>query len=410
MKKKIVLVFFAWFTVCLLGALPYYFSGKIPRFTDAVFESTSGFTTTGATVLARVEDLPGWLLFYRAMTQWLGGIGIILLITVAFPRIGGGGFLVNKVSTSSLENEKYLPRTGITIGNIIAVYTALTLLEAVLLFIFGMNWFDALAHALSTVSTGGFSTRSSGIGSYNSPAIEWIFTVFMFVSGLNFLLFVQILQKRPRQVLRNSELKTYTGIILAAGVICAVSLCLHSVPAGTAIRQSFFQSASFLSTSGFYSANYTAWYPAAQGALFFMLFIGGCSGSAAGGIKVIRLVILSRQTVNESRRLIIPHGVFSLRLNGKGGKKDVVYGVAGFVFLYFIILFLAAVLVSSSGADVFTSLNTALFCQGNVGSGLAANTIEFPPYVKWGLSLVMIAGRLELWPVLVLFTKDIWRK
>jgi trk system potassium uptake protein TrkH len=234
----------------------------------------------------------------------------------------------------------------------------------------------------------------------------------MFLAGLNFSLLWLLLRGKPSNILRNSEARAYAGIILFAGAIVTIAILPQTPSFLTALRQGFFHVTSFISTSGFYAADYNLWPSAAHGVLFFLLFIGGCSGSAAGGIKVIRYVILLKQTRNEMRRIIYPRGVFSIQLDGKSGKKDAVYSVTGFVFLYFVTLFFTALLVSTSGADVLDSLNTALICQGNIGLGLGGLKPFplFPAYVKWGLCLAMIMGRLELWTVLVLFTGDFWRK
>ena len=415
MKKHLLLIFLVWLGVCLLGAAPYYFSGYIPNFTDAVFESVSGFTTTGATLLADVEALPCWLLFWRALTNWLGGMGIVLFSATILPLLETGGFQLHKAGTSGPDNEKIVLRISLAARILLLLYISLTALQVLLLFFFGMNWFDAITHAFSTMSTGGFSTRNASIAYYNSPAIEWVCVVFMFLAGFNLFLVWRLLQGKARDVMRNSEARAYAGIILAAAVIITIAILPQGPSLEAALRKALFQAASLLSTCGLFSADFNHWPSVAQGALFFLLFIGGCSGSTAGGIKVIRYVILSKQTWNEMKRIVYPRGVFNIMLDGRSGKKDMVYGVAGFVFLYFVILFFTALLVSSSGADVFTSLNTALICQGNIGLGLGnqrpANVFPgFPAYVKWGLSLVMIMGRLELWTVLVLFTGDFWRK
>jgi len=389
MKKQFSLVFFTLLIVCFLGALPFYFSGSIPSFTDAVFESVSGFTTTGATVLKDIEALPNILLFWRALTQWLGGMGILLLVIDSF-RI----------------QKKEMLRI------LLPIYAALTALQFILLAIFGMNWFDALTHSMSTMSTGGFSIRNNGIAYYNSAAVEWVCVFFMFFSGINFFLIWRLLFRKADDVIRNTETRVYAGIILLAAAIVTAAILTQSAsntsslsPAASfvkAARQAFFHVTSTISTCGFFNADYKYWPSAAQGAIFFLLLIGGCSGSAAGGIKVVRHVILSRQMANEMKRFIYPRGVFDIPLNGKSGNKKAVHPAAGFIFLYFLILFLTALLVSVSGMDVFESLKTALVCLGNTGLGLSA--ADFPAYVKWGLCLVMIAGRLELWAILVIFS------
>jgi len=389
MKKQFSLVFFTLLVVSVLGALPFYFSGFIPNFTDAVFESISGFTTTGATVLKNIEALPNVLLFWRALTQWLGGMGILLLVT--------GSFRVQKKEIIRI---------------LLSFYAALTALQFILLAIFGMNWFDALTHSMSTMSTGGFSIRNSGIAYYNNAAAEWICAFFMFLSGINLFLVWRLFFRKSDDIIRNTETKVYAGIILIAAAIVTAALFFQSssntMLFSTAIRRAFFHVTSTISTCGFFNADYNYWPSAAQGVIFFLLLIGGCSGSAAAGIKVIRHVVLSKQMANEMKRFIYPRGIFDIPLNGKSGNKKAVHTAAGFIFLYFLILFLTAMLVSLSGAGVFDSLKTALVCLGNAGLGLPAS--DFPAFVKWGLCLVMIMGRLELWALLVIFSGVFKRK
>jgi len=367
----------------MLGALPFFFSGYIPNFTDAFFESVSGFTTTGATVLKNIETLPAALLFWRALTQWLGGLGILLL--------AAGSFRVHKKEFLHV---------------LLPMYAALTSLQFILLAVFGMNWFDALTHSMSTMSTGGFSIRNNGIAYYNNAAAEWICVPFMFVSGINLLLVRQAFRGKAETILRNTETKVYAGIILIASVIAAVSIYAQgfdkAVSFPAAARHALFYVTSTISTCGFFNADYNFWPAAAQGVIFFLLLIGGCSGSAAGGIKVVRHVVLSRQTANEMKRFIYPRGIFDIPLDGKSGNKKAVHPAAGFLFLYFLILFFTALLVSSSGMEVFESLRTALVCLGNTGLGLCM--ANFPAYVKWWLCFVMITGKLELWAVLVILS------
>ncbi|MDR0389506.1 MAG: TrkH family potassium uptake protein, partial [Spirochaetaceae bacterium] len=295
------------------------------------------------------------------------------------------------------------------------LYITLTAAQIVLLAAFGMGWFDAAVHSFSTMATGGFSSRNESIAYYRSPGVEWVCAVFMLLAGCNFTLLCQALRGKPREALRSSELRAYGVIILVSVIILAASILPQSPTPETALRYAFFNTASVLTTTGLFNADYGLWPPAARALIFFLMFLGGCSGSAAGGIKVIRHFILWKQAGNEMKRNIFPRGVFSIQLNGKPGGKEVVYGVAGFVFLYFVTLFAAALLVSSTGKDVFVSLNVALLSLGNIGLGLGklgpfTAFPAYPAYVKWGLCFVMILGRLELQAVLVIFTREFWRR
>jgi trk system potassium uptake protein TrkH len=331
-SRGLLIVFLAWAAACLLGALPYYCTGFIPNFTDAVFESVSGFTTTGATVLLDIEALPRPLIFWRALTHWLGGMGIVVLTVALLPLLGAGGFQLVKAESSGPDKEKIAPRITLNVRILWLVYLALTTAQALLLFCFGMDWFDAIVHAFSTMATGGFSSRNDSIAYYNSPAIEWICTAFMLLAGFNFSLTWQALRGNFRSVIRNSEARVYAAIVLISGVIITLAILPQSASIGTALRQAFFNTATIITSTGLFNENYNVWPALAQGILFFLMFLGGCSGSTSGGIKIIRYVILAKQTSNEMKKIVYPKGVFNIQLDGKSGKKDVVYGVAGFVF------------------------------------------------------------------------------
>ena len=402
-----LLVFFAWALACLLGALPYYFSGCTPHFTDAVFESVSGFTTTGLTMLRDIDIVPLSVLFWRALSQWLGGLGVLLFITVLLPALGSGGFQIYSAEESGPEREKIARRVNRSARAILLIYAGLTAAEIFLLRYFGMSWFDALTLAFSTMATGGFCSHGGGIAFYRSPAIEWVLAVFMFFAGFNYLLIWRMLRGKFRDCLRNSEAKLYTAIVVLASMVIAIVLFSAGDSPERGIRNALFNAVSILSTTGFSNADTGAWPALSQGLLFFLMFLGGCSLSTAGGIKIIRYVILAKQANNEMKKIIHPRGVFNIRLDGKNRNKDMVYGVAGFVFLYLLLIFLCALLVSSAGEDIFSSLEMALACLGNIGF---INPIPyFPAYVKWGLALAMLIGRLELWAVLVIFTRDFWK-
>jgi trk system potassium uptake protein TrkH len=406
------LVFPGWVFICLLGAAPFYLSGFAPSLAGAVFESVSGFTTTGATVFADVETLPRSLLFWRAMTQWLGGMGAIVLAAVFLPLPEAGVLQPSLNSLFRAESpgpvaDKISPRFTGTLKQFGILYAALTALQVLLLAAGGMTWFDAAVHAFSTVSTGGFSSRNAGIAAYRSPFIGWVCTTGMFLAGLNFSLVFRLLRGRCRDFCSNSEARAYGGITLAAVIIITWAILPQSPSPGTAIRQAVFQAVSVLTTTGYAAAGSNRWPPLGGGILFFLMFIGGCSGSAAGGIKVIRHVALVKQMGNEMKKIIYPRGVFSIQINGRPGGNGMVYGAAGFVFLYFVCLFAAALLVSGAGLDVFSSVWTALICLGNTGPGPVPRFpgfSAFPGYVTWGLSFVMLLGRLELWAVIVFFS------
>ncbi|MDR0600876.1 MAG: TrkH family potassium uptake protein [Treponema sp.] len=407
-------VVFAWVFTSFSGALPYVLSGHVPSFTNAVFESVSGFTTTGISLISDVEILPRSLLLWRGMTHWLGGIGIIVLTVALVPVIGTGGFRLLKMETTGPEKEKFTPKVTETAKILSLIYLGLTGLQSVLLLSGGMNWLDAVFHAFSTMATGGFSTRNDGIAYYRSPYIEWVCTVFMLLAGFNFTLMYRLLRGKLREITHNSEARTYGLVLFVSVFLVTVSILPSSASAGAAVRQAFFQVASIITTTGFSSAGYNLWPPLAQSVLFILMFSGACSGSTSGGIKLIRYVILAKQMKNEMKRFLFSRGVFSIRIDRKTGRKDVVYSVAGFIFLYFSFVLGATLLVCSSGIDLFNSLNTALITVGNIGLGLGslssgAILVDTPASVKWGLSFFMLSGRLELLTILVLFMPGCWR-
>ena len=362
-----LLIFFVWILACLLGALPYYFSGCTPHFTDAVFESVSGFTTTGLTVLRDIETVPLPVLFWRALSQWLGGFGVLLFITVLLPALGSGGFQIYSAEESDPEREKITRRVNRSARIILLVYAGLTVVEIFLLRCFGVNWLDAAMYAFSTMATGGFSPHGGGIAFYRSPAVEWVVAAFMFLAGFNYLLIWRMLRGKFRDCLRNSEAKVYTAIVVLVSIIIAIAVFSAGDSPESGARKAVFNTVSILSTTGFSNADTGAWPALAQGSLFFLMFLGGCSLSTAGGIKIIRYVILAKQANNEMKKIIHPRGVFNIRLDGKNRNKDMVYGVAGFVFLYLLLIFLCALLVSSAGEDIFSSLEMALACLGKIG-------------------------------------------
>jgi trk system potassium uptake protein TrkH len=412
-KTGFLLVTLAWVFLCLLGALPYYCSGVLPGFVDAVFESVSGFTTTGATVIADVEALGRPILFWRGFTHWIGGMGIVVLTVAILPLLGAGGFHLFQAESPGPESGRITPRIRSAAKILWFIYLALTLAETVLLRLFGMNWFDALIHSFSTMATGGFSTRNRSIAAYDSPAIEWVCILFMFLAGFNFGLIYRFLQGKYREIRDNSEARVYGGIITIAAALCLFSL-LPRMPLAGGLRRSLFQVLSVLTTTGFSAADHSLWPPAAQACLFFLMFIGGCSSSTSGGIKVIRHVVLFKQMGNEFKRLLNPRGVFSIQLNRRPGKKEMVYGVAGFVFLYFVILLASTVVFSAAGLNILTALNLSLLSLGNIGLGLGQSDFgpiiyNLPVWAKYGLCFIMIAGRLELWTVFVLFSRE-WRR
>lgn len=396
-----------WIAIGVFGALPFYFSGAYPSFVDALFESVSGFTTTGATVAPDVEVLPRCVNLWRCQTHWLGGMGVIALAVALIPLLGVGGFRMIKAETTGPEKGKVTARISSTAKVLWAVYFGLTLLQAVLLHAYGMGWFDAVCHAFSTLGTGGFSTRNASVGAFSSPPIEWICTGFMLLASVNFALYYQLFRGRFGDVFRDSELRTFVGIVLVAiWVTTAVQSAGYS-SMSEALRYSAFQVSSILSTTGFMTADYVGWRPSAQLVLFVLFFIGGCSGSTAGGIKVIRWTVLWKQLENEFRRLLHPHGVFTVRINGQAGREEFVPLVASFIFVYLLLVLLTSFAGTLAGLDVTSAFTGALSMVGNVGPAFGAlgPTESFAglhPALKCWYVVAMVAGRLEIYTILIL--------
>ncbi|MDR1908859.1 MAG: TrkH family potassium uptake protein [Spirochaetaceae bacterium] len=407
------LVFAAWLLCALLGAFPYWLSGSGLSFTDSVFESACGFATTGATTVADVEALPRPLLLWRSMSHWLGGLGIVVLTIALFPLLGMGGFQLAKAEAPGAERQN--PRLSSSAKFLWLAYSILTALLFLLYRLGGMSGFDALCHALPVMASGGVSTRNAGMAFFDSPFIDGVSVVFMLLAGLNFNLYLKIGGGKFREALSNTEARAYLLIFALAALILGCSLVPVYGSLGQALRYGSYQAASVLSTTGSVIADYGLWPPLAQAVILALMFIGGCSGSTAGGIKVIRHVLLWKQAGNEIRRSLFPRGVFALRLNGKPARRDLVHGAAGFVCLYALTVIAAALVSAAAGLDMLSAGSIALAMTGNTGMGFGAagpgqNFGAFPDFLKWFYSFVMIAGRLELWTALVMLSPAYWRR
>ncbi|MDR3301685.1 MAG: TrkH family potassium uptake protein [Spirochaetaceae bacterium] len=403
----------SWILISLWGALPYLLAGAGISWTDAVFESSCSFATTGATTLADIEALPYSLLFWRSISHWTGGMGIILLTVALLPLLGVGGFQLIKAEAPGPEKEKITPKITVTAKVLWALYAVLTFIVFILYLIGGMSVFDAVCHAFTTLATGGVSTKNAGIAYYDSAYIDTVATVFMLLAGINFNLYYRMLRGKFREAIDNTELRVYIALFVIASLVIAFDISHHYDSWGTSLRFAAFQTASFITTAGIAITSYDSWPALSQTILFILMFLGGCSGSTAGGIKIVRYAVLYKQAGNEFRRMIYPRGVFSIKLNNRMGRKDLIYGVAAFMFLYFILIALTTLATAASGFDVLTSLSASLSVLGNVGTGFGAigpgnNYAFFPAHIKWLYSFLMITGRLELWTILVLFQREYW--
>lgn len=415
-RDSFVFVTFSWILASLIGALPFYLSGAIASLADAYFETMSGFTTTGATILTDIEKLPASLLFWRSLTNWLGGMGIVVLAVAILPFLGVGGLQLIEAEVPGLSVDKIAPRIAQTAKILWLIYLGLTLGSVFFLKLGGMSMFDSLVHTFATMATGGFSVKNASIAHYNSAYIDTVITVFMILGGINFSLLYKLICGRTFSAFKDTELCVYTAIFFASTIIVALSLYGGVYDSfAKCLRYSSFQVAAILTTTGYVTADYEKWPYAAQSVLFFLMFVGGCSGSTSGGIKVIRLVTLLKQAVGEMKSLIHPRGVFALKIGSSVVKSGVANAVAGFFFLYIMTVLTTAFVVATADHDMHTSFSTALSTVGNIGPGFGLigpveNYSFFQDYIKWFLSFAMLAGRLELYTVMVIFTPYFWRK
>lgn len=415
-KEGFLFVTFSWLMASLLGAIPFFISGYIPRYVDAFFEVMSGFTTTGASILSNIETLPRSLLLWRSTTHWLGGMGIVVLTVAIFPLLGFGGLRLMEAEAPGPSVDKITPRVSSTAKIFWFIYLGLTILEILLLMLGGMSLFDSICHTFATLATGGFSTKNSSISHFSSAYVDVVIIIFMLLAGTNFTLHYRCIMGKGRQAFRDPELRTYLIIFSISTLIIALDLRLHNQYGNTlnALRYASFQSSSILTTTGFATADFALWPAASQIVLFFLMFIGGCAGSTGGGIKVIRIITLFKMAFTEMRYLMNPKGVYTIFVNGKALRKNVVYDTAALVFLYFTFMIVSFVVVGLGGYDITTSVSATLANLGNIGPGFAlvgpaANYSFFPWWIKLWLSFAMLVGRLEVYTVLVLFSKRFWR-
>jgi trk system potassium uptake protein len=415
-RDGFLLVTLSWVFSALIGSLPFFISGVIPRFADAYFETMSGFTTTGASILTDIEALPKCMLFWRSLTHWLGGMGIVVLAVAVLPFLGIGAYQMVKAEAPGPTLDKIAPKMTHTAKILWLTYIFLTVAQTVLLMFGGMNLFDALTHTFGTVATGGFSPKGLSVGHYDSAFIDIVITVFMILAGMNFILYYRLISGKVGTVLKNTEFKTYIGIFAAATIIMAIVLTRTTYPTfGKSLRYAGFQAASILTTTGYATADYELWPHFPQIILFTLMFIGGCSGSTGGGVKVIRILTLVKLAFSEMKYLAHPRGVFNIKIGEETLKKDTVYTIAAFFFIYVFMLLLTAAIVASAGNTILTSMSTALATLGNIGPGFGkigptGNYAFYPDYVKWFLSFAMMVGRLELYTVLIILTPGFWRR
>lgn len=416
-REGILLTVLVWLSLSVFGALPFWFSPQFSSFTDAVFETVSGFTTTGATILPEVEVLPPVLQFWRHFAHWVGGMGIVLLGIAVLPLIGAGGMALYRAEFSGARSEKLKPRLAETALALWRIYFALTLAEYMLLRLAGMDWFDALCHTFSTLGTGGFSTRTASVGAYQSPVIEAIILVFMVLAGMNFTLHYRLWREgEVRAFFSDPEIRGYLSILGAASLAIAVTLWLTSpLEPVEALRAACFQVASIGTTTGFATVDYETWAPLTHAILLALMFIGGCTGSTAGGWKVARVLLMERLVRRELRRTSEKRGVFTVRLGGTVVPEQTLQTLLNLVYLSLLVYLVAVLLVAGSGMDLLTSLTGVAAAMFSIGPGFgsvgpAENYAHLPDFAKWVLAGCMLAGRLEFYTAVVVLTPHFWKK
>ena len=404
-----------WGLFGVFGALPFRFSGQFGSYVDCLFEAISGFTTTGASILTAIEGLPYGLLFWRSFTHWLGGMGVLVLTAALLPSLGiNSNFLMRAESPGPVKS-KLVPRASQSAKILYAIYLALTAAETVLLRIAGMPWYDSLVHAFGTAGTGGFSIRNASVGAYGSPAIEIIITVFMLLFSVNFAMYFLLLTRRFRQVLKSDELRFFLIIVALSTAAVTVNIVGRFPSPGDALRAAAFQVASIISTTGFSSADFNLWPEFSRMLLVILMFIGACAGSTGGGIKCSRVLVLFRSARREVRSIIHPRSVSVVRLDGEPLSEQTVRATQGFFVLYFFLVFAAALVVGLDNFSFGTTLTAVIACISNIGPGLeavgpAGSFAGFSVLSKLVLSLCMIIGRLEMFPILVLFSRSAWKR
>jgi trk system potassium uptake protein len=412
-KDTYFTVSLSWVLIGLIGSLPYMFSGAIPSFIDAYFESVSGFSTTGASILTDIEVLPKSILFWRSLTHWIGGIGIIVLVIIIMPSLKIGGY--HMFSLESSLQEKIKPRIRAVGYRLLWIYIGLTVAEIVLLLIGRMSLFESVCHSFGTIATGGFSPKNSSIIGY-SPYIQYVIMIFMLLAGTNFLVHYYLLKGDFRKVWANEEVRFYILVITVIGIILTSILYLKmGKPVEGSFREAFFQIISVITCTGFASADYLQWPAYAYVIIFFAMFLGGCTGSTAGGIKMARQVIFLKNIRNIFRQINSPHAVVPLRLNANKVAPETNNTILTFITVYMIIFFIGTTLLIILGSDIQTAGSAVATCMAGIGPGIGtvgpvSNFAHIPGLSKLILAFLMIIGRLEIFTIIILFSPGFWRK
>ncbi|MDI6889611.1 MAG: potassium transporter TrkG [Thermodesulfovibrionales bacterium] len=415
-RDAFIIVTASWVTIAFFSSILFLLTGTFHSFTDAYFESMAGFTTTGASVLNNIEASPKGVLFWRSMIQWIGGMGIIVFAIAILPFLGTGGMQLFKAEVPEISVDKLRPRIIDTAKALWFIYVTLTSIDAVLLMAGGMDTYDAICHAFTTMATGGFSTKDSSIAHFESPSIEYITSIFMFLAGINYSLYFYVFKGKISRLLRSSEFRFYLTIISIATVI--ITMNIWGISGGflpDTFRHSLFQVISLITTTGYAVADYEKWSSFAQTVLVIIMFFGGMIGSTGGGIKQVRILLMLKQGHREMYQLIHPHAITTIKLNGRFLDKEILGSIWGFVFLFLGVCVIATIGMAAVGTDMITSATTVISASCNVGPALGEagptdNYASIPVAGKWILIFCMLTGRLEVYTVLILLVPLFWKK
>ena len=413
-QEGFIIVAGAWIIMSAIGALPFVISGEIPSYIDAFFETVSGFTTTGASILRDVEAMSHGLAFWRSFTHWSGGMGILVLVMAIVPTAGGRSIHIMRAEVPGPQVGKLVPRIRDTAKLLYLIYIAMTVLEIVMLLCGGMPLFESMVHAFGTAGTGGFGVKADSIAGYNAY-LQWVIAVFMMLFGVNFNLYYLMIIRRFRSVFKSGELWVYLGIAAASAAVITVNIYPMYETLSETIRTAFFQVSSVMTTTGFATADFNAWPALSKTILFLLMFIGACAGSTGGGLKVSRVMLLFKTIRAELRRMLHPRSVGVVRLEGKVVPERTMDGVKIYFALYMVIFAAAFLFVSLDGFDLETNISAVTACFNNIGPGFAgvgptANYADYGWFSKLVLSASMLLGRLEIYPLLLAFTPSTWTK
>ena len=429
-KEGYLIVTLGWLTLSLTGMLPYIFSGAIPSISNAFFETLSGYSTTGSTILTDIESMPKGILFWRSATHWIGGMGIIVLTIAILPLLGIGGMQLFMAEAPGPSADKLHPRITDTAKRLWLIYVILTFAEFFLLKFAGMSWFDAINHAMATVSTGGFSTKNTSLAYWNHlPLVQYIVILFMVVAGTNFILTYFALKGKVRKVIQSEEFRYYIFGILGITIIVSSIILFFKDPnlessiyhprifgeTESAIRHALFQVTSIITTTGFITADFTMWSFFTTGIFFALFFVGGSAGSTSGGIKIVRHIVMLKNSFLEFKKTLHPNAIIPVRYDGKAVSQTIVFNILSFFVIYMLIFVIASVILTLLGLDFVSALGAAASSLGNIGPAIGSvspvnNFAHLSTGAKWFCSLLMLIGRLELFTVLILFTPFFWRK